>query len=397
MDKNRNYAQVLEEYNGAGVQAAYVYGSDLISQDRNGTKSFYVYDGLGSTRALTDASGAVTDSYSYDAYGNLSSSSGTTVNSYLFAGEQFDKNLGDYYLRDRYYSTGIGRFTQRDRFDGDMNMPLSLNRYGYTHGNPVNGTDPSGMFLLLASEEAQNELEKLHNLDIQRAYGTQQNIIRILDVPARPDLRTMLTIGGTIALGVGFKLLETGILYQVFTEASTFVRQFQIPVYLPGNNIPQTTQHIFDAITGNGGTRSSGGKAPFFLKYTDGHSRNDILGRTGSWYDYESSCLKWFDNPDTMPAGYVRWKYDRQVCDEYPFASTAQGGFSNYYLNHVSIRPVPTWEQSVSDNGQGDQLKKFIQRAPLVKNDFVLGWYLTFPFFGDISSFIDRSGDRQYF
>jgi YD repeat-containing protein len=56
VDKNRNYAQVLAEYAPSGtVQVSYVFGSDLISQDRNGTKSFYVYDGLGSTRALTDA------------------------------------------------------------------------------------------------------------------------------------------------------------------------------------------------------------------------------------------------------------------------------------------------------------------------------------------------------
>jgi hypothetical protein len=36
VDKNRNYAQVLEERNAAGgILASYLYGDDLISQDRS--------------------------------------------------------------------------------------------------------------------------------------------------------------------------------------------------------------------------------------------------------------------------------------------------------------------------------------------------------------------------
>jgi hypothetical protein len=78
LDANRDYAQVLEEYDSSGTQVAYVHGIDLISQNRSEAKSFYLVDGLGSTRALTDASGVVTDSYIYDAYGNRLSSTGTT-------------------------------------------------------------------------------------------------------------------------------------------------------------------------------------------------------------------------------------------------------------------------------------------------------------------------------
>nr|NCS37402.1 RHS repeat-associated core domain-containing protein [Microcystis aeruginosa G11-01] len=141
LDSNRDYAQVLEEYNSSGVQVAYVYGHDLISQNRNGSKSFYLYDGLGTTKALTDSSGVVTDRYIYDTYGNILSSSGTTLNSYLYTGEQFDKNLGQYYLRDRYYSQGVGRFTRSDKFEGKLTQPLSLNQYLYTNSNPINGCD----------------------------------------------------------------------------------------------------------------------------------------------------------------------------------------------------------------------------------------------------------------
>ena len=60
-------------------------------------------DGIGSTRALTDESGNVTDQYVYDAFGRLITQSGTTDNLYLFQGEQFDSNLDQYYLRARFY------------------------------------------------------------------------------------------------------------------------------------------------------------------------------------------------------------------------------------------------------------------------------------------------------
>jgi YD repeat-containing protein len=48
-------------------------------------------DGLGSTRGLTDSAGNVTNTYSYDAFGNLIASAGNVENDYLFAREQFDE------------------------------------------------------------------------------------------------------------------------------------------------------------------------------------------------------------------------------------------------------------------------------------------------------------------
>ena len=62
VDKNRAYAQVLAEKDVDGnLLAGYVYGDDLISQKRGGSVSYYHYDGLGSTRSLTDTSANVTD------------------------------------------------------------------------------------------------------------------------------------------------------------------------------------------------------------------------------------------------------------------------------------------------------------------------------------------------
>ncbi|OKH29945.1 hypothetical protein NIES2119_31740 [[Phormidium ambiguum] IAM M-71] len=63
VDKNLPYAQVLEERVNNGLVAGYVYGNDLISQQRGTEKSFYLVDGLGSTRGLTNANGGVKPRY----------------------------------------------------------------------------------------------------------------------------------------------------------------------------------------------------------------------------------------------------------------------------------------------------------------------------------------------
>jgi RHS repeat-associated protein len=99
---------------------------------------------LGSTRVLTDNQGNVTNAYDYEAFGKLLNSSGIGVNSYLFAGEQFDTGLGDYYLRDRFYDSDTGRFGRQDIYLGQSLNPISLNKYVYAYDNPASLTDPSG-------------------------------------------------------------------------------------------------------------------------------------------------------------------------------------------------------------------------------------------------------------
>jgi RHS repeat-associated protein len=142
-------ANVWEEYSPNGtVQASYVYGHDLISQGRSGVSSFYLVDGLGSTRLLTDSQGQVLNAYGYEAFGETVSQSGTATNAYQYAGEQFDGAMGDYYLRQRFYNTSSGRFGRMDTYEGDNKDPVTLNKYLYAGANPVSYVDPTGYFSL---------------------------------------------------------------------------------------------------------------------------------------------------------------------------------------------------------------------------------------------------------
>ena len=118
------YAQVLEEIENGSVIRRYSYGSDLISQSLkvgSGWQTyFYGYDGHGSVRFLTDASGNVTDRYDYEGFGNLVNQEGTTVNSYLYSGEQRDVSLGLDYLRARWFKEPVGRFITSDILLGGL-------------------------------------------------------------------------------------------------------------------------------------------------------------------------------------------------------------------------------------------------------------------------------------
>ncbi len=145
VDSNRQYAQVIEEYTPAGITtASYVYGDTLLSQRRNGSTSFYLFDGHSGVRQLTNAAGAVTDTYLYDGYGNLLQRNGSTVNPYLYRGEQTDSNSGLQYLRARYYDQQSGRFLSTDPFEGWQEQPMSRHRYLYGNNNPITYIDPSG-------------------------------------------------------------------------------------------------------------------------------------------------------------------------------------------------------------------------------------------------------------
>ena len=85
-----------------------------------------------------------TDTYDYDAFGNSFTVSGSTPNNYLYRGEQFDPDLGLYYLRARYYNPLTGRFMSRDPNKGNRFDPRSLHKYLYAGGDPVNLLDPTG-------------------------------------------------------------------------------------------------------------------------------------------------------------------------------------------------------------------------------------------------------------
>jgi RHS repeat-associated protein len=159
------YAQVVDELQNGVVVRTYSYGLERISETQfvnsTLTTSFYGYDGHGSARFLTNSTGVVTDTYDYDAFGNLINSTGSTPNNYLFAGEHYDPALGVYYNRARYLDTKTGRFWNMDTDQGDFHSPISLHKYLYASGNPVTNVDPTGKASLGELEAEQLDAEAI--------------------------------------------------------------------------------------------------------------------------------------------------------------------------------------------------------------------------------------------
>ena len=138
---------VEETINGAASRE-YTYGLQRIDEDQivnnSWTSSFYGHDGFGTVRQLTNLSGTVTDTYEYDAFANQIIHSGSTPNNYLYRAEQYDPDLGLYYLRARYHNPLTGRFVSRDPNAGSIRIPATLHKYLYAVGDPVNRIDPRG-------------------------------------------------------------------------------------------------------------------------------------------------------------------------------------------------------------------------------------------------------------
>lgn len=137
--------------------AAYSYGLERIkveAVDETRPDSqiplYYLHDGLGSTRQLVRANGAVRDHYNYDEFGDTVgaklSEDGRNVNhnTFGYTGELWDEEDDLLYLRSRYYAPDMGRFMTRDTFPGYAVNPLSIHKYAYVENNPVNFVDPLG-------------------------------------------------------------------------------------------------------------------------------------------------------------------------------------------------------------------------------------------------------------
>ena len=143
------YSQVMDEVVDGSVTRTYAYGLNRISEDQllNGSyvPSFYGYDGHGNVRFLAGSGGAVTDTYTFDAFGSQIAGTGTTPNPYLYSGERFDQNIGLYHLRARNYDPLKGRFGTMDSHQGDIFNPATLHKYTYAQADPVNRIDPSGL------------------------------------------------------------------------------------------------------------------------------------------------------------------------------------------------------------------------------------------------------------
>ncbi|MBG6181854.1 RHS repeat-associated core domain-containing protein [Arthrobacter sp. CAN_A1] len=126
----------------AGATTAFIrdpQGTLISMRTSAGASFYYTMDALGSVILLTDGAQAKAATYSYDSWGNTTST-GTqaAANPWQYAGGYKDTETGYTKFGARYYDPTIGRFTQMDPSGQDPH-------YTYAGNNPINYMDPSGL------------------------------------------------------------------------------------------------------------------------------------------------------------------------------------------------------------------------------------------------------------
>ena len=126
----------------------YADGLPLAQHTSTGSTAYLHTDIRGDVRVATDATGAVTDTWTYTVDGQLTARTGTTPVSVGGRGETHDTTTGLIWLRARWYDPATARFLSADPWHGNPANPISLNRYVYANADPVNMHDPTGLFSL---------------------------------------------------------------------------------------------------------------------------------------------------------------------------------------------------------------------------------------------------------
>ena len=143
----------LVELTWSGNKLHFTYDSTgPLSVNYNGTEYFYVKNAQGDVTGLVSASGTRVVTYTYDAWGNLLSTSGTmastlgSVNPLRYRGYVYDTETGLYYLQSRYYNPTWGRFINADAYLSAGGEFASNNMFAYCENNPVVRKDNEGEF-----------------------------------------------------------------------------------------------------------------------------------------------------------------------------------------------------------------------------------------------------------
>ena len=137
-------------YDTNGSPVGFKYRTPSYAEDA-WDEYFYEKNLQGDIVAIYNASGTKLISYTYDAWGNFTTSyhnggasTTATNNPYTYRGYYYDSDLELYYLQSRYYDSNTCRFINADGYVSTGQGILGYNMFAYCGNNPVMRVDPNG-------------------------------------------------------------------------------------------------------------------------------------------------------------------------------------------------------------------------------------------------------------
>jgi RHS repeat-associated protein len=141
---------VLHKLNGRTIDGA-TYAVDNVGNRTSKTNQLnavtedYSYDAIYQLTQVVQNGATTTDTYTYDSFGNLAASSGSTVNPFRYTAREWDSETGLYVYRARHYDSARGRFVSEDPIGIDG---ADINFYRFVRNSPVRFSDPFGLLAI---------------------------------------------------------------------------------------------------------------------------------------------------------------------------------------------------------------------------------------------------------
>ncbi len=152
-------SNLIETASSSGsVVARYTQGWNIdepLAMQRGSMGSFYEADGLSSITSLSNAAGALAQTYTYDSFGNTTNSSGSLTNFFRYTAREFDTESNLYFNRARYLDPSTGRFISED----PIGLGGGINFYRYADNNSVIYTDPFGFTCHCTYHQATGQMD----------------------------------------------------------------------------------------------------------------------------------------------------------------------------------------------------------------------------------------------
>ena len=209
----------IAEYTGSSATGSWTLSRKLMYDPRQvapvamlsgGAFTYNHYDQQGSVMAISNQSGNPVTQYAYLAYGDsappniaacLGAGGGSSTcgspsgTGFGYAGYRYDPETGLYHTGARYYDPRLGRFLQPD----PIGQAGGLHLYAYVQNDPLNGTDPLGLWTLQVGVSFYGGAWWL---------GGQVNVGIVADSHGNAGFYG--TAGGGPTAGVGLKLVGIG-------------------------------------------------------------------------------------------------------------------------------------------------------------------------------------------